>query len=259
MTTLIVCILAGMGAGLGTGFAGMSAAAVISPMLITFLGVNPFEAIGIALASDVLASAISAYTYGKNKNIDLKRSKSMFISVLIFTGIGAFIAHQVPTTTMGNLSVFASLFMGINFLKKSFVEEKPKEPREFTGKLKILMPILCGCIIGFICGFIGAGGGIMMLLLLTAVLGYELKTAVGTSVFIMTFTALFGATSHFTLQGVLPDPFIFVTCVISTLIFAYYGARFANKANPKILNRATGSVLATLGVVMIVTQYLQGI
>ncbi|WP_331488238.1 sulfite exporter TauE/SafE family protein [Chakrabartyella piscis] len=258
METIFICILAGMGAGLGTGFAGMSAAVVISPMLITFLGVNPFEAIGIALASDVLASAISAYTYGKNKNIDLKRSKSMFISVLIFTGIGAFIAHQVPTTTMGNLSVFGSLLMGINFLKKSFVEEKPKEHKEFTGKLKTLMPILCGCSVGFVCGFIGAGGGIMMLILLTTVLGYELKTAVGTSVFIMTFTALFGATSHFTLQGAFPDPLIFGTCVLSTLFFAYYGARFANKAQPKILNRTTGTVLATLGVVMIVTQQMQG-
>ena len=54
-----------MGAGLGTGFAGMSAAAVISPMLITFLGMDPYMAVGIALASDVLASAVSAYTYGK--------------------------------------------------------------------------------------------------------------------------------------------------------------------------------------------------
>lgn len=51
---IIVCILAGLGAGLGTGFAGMSAAAVISPMLITFLGMEPYQAIGIALASDVL-------------------------------------------------------------------------------------------------------------------------------------------------------------------------------------------------------------
>ena len=34
--TIIVTFFAGMGAGLGTGFAGMSAAAVISPMLITF-------------------------------------------------------------------------------------------------------------------------------------------------------------------------------------------------------------------------------
>ena len=63
---VLVCLLAGLGAGLGTGFAGMSAAAVISPMLITFLGMEPYEAVGIALASDVLASAASAWTYGKN-------------------------------------------------------------------------------------------------------------------------------------------------------------------------------------------------
>ena len=68
---IIVCLIAGAGAGFGTGLAGLSAAAVISPMLITFLGVNAYEAIGIALASDVLASAASAYTYKKNKNIDI--------------------------------------------------------------------------------------------------------------------------------------------------------------------------------------------
>ena len=63
MLTLFVCFLAGMGAGLGTGFAGMSAAAVITPMLVSFLDMNTYNAVGIALASDVLASAISAYTY----------------------------------------------------------------------------------------------------------------------------------------------------------------------------------------------------
>ena len=52
---VIVCLIAGIGAGLGTGFAGMSAAVVISPMLITFLGVPAYQAVGIALASDVLA------------------------------------------------------------------------------------------------------------------------------------------------------------------------------------------------------------
>ncbi len=259
METIIICILAGMGAGLGTGFAGMSAAVVISPMLITFLGMNPYEAIGIALASDVLASAVSAYTYGKNKNIDIKNSKTLLISVLICTFIGAFVAQLVPTSTMGNLTVYASLIMGINFFAKSFKEQKPKTPRSFSNKLKILMPILCGALIGFICGFIGAGGGIMMLILLTTVLGYELKTAVGTSVFIMTFTALFGSVSHFSLQGVIPDPFVFIACVSSTLVFALLGARFANKAAPKMLNRATGIVLSTLGIAMILAEQLPAI
>ena len=80
----IVCLVAGIGAGLGTGFAGMSAAAVISPMLITFLDMDPYMAVGIALASDVLASAASAYTYGKNKNIDIKNGIVMMIFFLLF-------------------------------------------------------------------------------------------------------------------------------------------------------------------------------
>ena len=77
MLKIIVCFIAGMGAGLGTGFAGMSAAAVISPMLIIFLGMPAYQAVGIALASDVLASAASAYTYGKNKNLDIRNGLIM--------------------------------------------------------------------------------------------------------------------------------------------------------------------------------------
>lgn len=78
---IIVCFIAGMGAGLGTGFAGMSAAAVISPMLITFLGMPAYQAVGIALASDVLASAASAYTYGKNKNLDIRNGLILYFII----------------------------------------------------------------------------------------------------------------------------------------------------------------------------------
>ena len=91
--TIIVTFFAGMGAGLGTGFAGMSAAAVISPILITFLGIDPYIAVGIALSSDVLASAVSAYTYGKNKNLDIKNGLIMMITVLIFTVVGLSLIH----------------------------------------------------------------------------------------------------------------------------------------------------------------------
>ena len=105
LMTIIVTFFAGMGAGLGTGFAGMSAAAVISPMLITFLHMNPFMAVGIALSSDVLASAVSAYTYGKNKNLDVKNGSIMMVTVLVFTVIGSYISSLVPSTTMGSFSV----------------------------------------------------------------------------------------------------------------------------------------------------------
>ena len=104
--------------------------------------------------------------------------------------------------------------------------------------------------IGLICGFVGAGGGMMMLLILTSVLGYELKTAVGTSVFIMAFTAFTGAVSHFMIVGA-PDWTVFILCIVFTLIGARIAARFANKATPETLNRATGVILVILGIVVL--------
>lgn len=251
MIEIIICILA----GLGTGFAGMSAAVVITPMLVTFLGVPVHLAIGVSLASDVLASAISALTYGRNKNIDIKNSKYLIMSVLLFTVIGSMISHLVNTTFMGNFSIYMSLLLGIKFLVAK--EKKEKEQKQVSDKMKIILPLLCGAVIGFICGFIGAGGGIMMLLLLTTVLGYELKSAVGTSVFIMTFTALFGATSHFILSGGIPSIKIIVTCCISTLVFALIGSKIANRVSPKVLSRVTGIVITTISLVIIIFNFIK--
>ena len=95
----------------------------------------------------------------------------------------------------------------------------------------------------------------MMLLILTSVLGYELKTAVGTSVFIMTFTALTGAISHFTIGGA-PDWTVFALCVVFTLVWARIAAVFANKATAETLNRVTGVILVILGVVVMLFQLL---
>ena len=252
--TVIVTFFAGMGAGLGTGFAGMSAAAVISPILITFLGIDPYIAVGIALSSDVLASAVSAYTYGKNKNLDIKNGLIMMATVLIFTVVGSYISSLVPSATMGNFSVFMTFLLGIKFIVRPVMTTK-EAMQGVSAKKRAIQSVICGIIIGFICGFIGAGGGMMMLLILTSVLGYELKTAVGTSVFIMTFTAFIGAVSHFAIGG-LPDPAVWILCIIFTLIWARIAAVLANKATPKTLNRATGVILVVLGVVVMAFSFL---
>ncbi|MDO5540912.1 MAG: sulfite exporter TauE/SafE family protein [Eubacteriales bacterium] len=252
---ILVCLAAGAGAGFGTGLAGLSAAAVISPMLITFLHVNAYEAVGIALASDVLASAASAYTYKKNKNIDVKNGLIMLISVLIFTLIGSYAASFLPQTTMGGFSMFMTLFAGVKFIFRPVMEAKESNKNRSKKKAAI-QSVVCGMAVGLICGFVGAGGGMMMLLVLVSVLGYELKTAVGTSVFIMTFTALTGAVSHFAIGGGVTDYSILVLCIIFTLIGAMLTAKFANKASAKVMNRTLGFGLAAMSIIMIIINYV---
>lgn len=252
--TILICFLAGMGAGLGTGFAGMSAAAVISPMLITFLGIPAYSAVGIALASDVLASAVSAYTYGKNKNLDVKNGLIMMVTVLCFTMVGSWVSSLVPSQTVGNTSVCMTFLLGIKFIVRPVMTTR-ESMAQVDSKKRVIQSILCGILVGFICGFVGAGGGMMLLLVLTSVLGYELKTAVGTSVFIMAFTALTGSVSHFAIGG-LPDFTVLALCVLFTFLWARVAARFANKASPLVLNRATGVVLTVLGGAIMLVNWL---
>ncbi len=242
---VIVCLFAGAGAGIGTGFAGMSAAAVISPVLMTFLDLPAYSAVGVGLASDVLASAVSAYTYKKNKNIDIRNGIVMMAFVLLFTMVGSYAASFLPNATMGSFSVCMTMLLGVKFIVRPVMTTKESmeavSPRE-----RLIKSAGCGIMIGLICGFVGAGGGMMMLLVLTSVLGYELKCAVGTSVFIMAFTAFTGAASHFAIGGV-PDLTTLVLCVLFTLIWARIAAVIANRAQTRTLNRVTGVVLLMIG------------
>ena len=251
MINFIVYALAGLGAGVGTGLAGLSAAVVISPMLIVILGFDPFEAVGIALAADVLASAVSTFTYSKNKNVDFKKGSVMLIPILVCTILGSYLASLAPSKSMGDFSILITIFLGLRFIFMPISKTKTHK----ASNNKNIKVILFGIPIGFICGFIGAGGGMMMLFILTDLVGYSLKKAVGTSVFIMTFTALIGSVSHFAI-GSMPDITALMTCLIFTLIGAQVSSKFANVASVKTQNRVTGIVLTFLGISMLVIDKL---
>ena len=243
----IVCFMAGIGAGLGTGFCRHERGGSHQPDAHYVFWICPLTRLWALHWPAMCWPARSALIpMAKNKNLDIRNGVVMMVSVLCFTMVGSWIASQVPNSTMGSFSVFMTFLLGVKFIVKPVMTTK-NAMEAVDPKKRFVQSVICGVMIGFICGFIGAGGGMMMLLILTSVLGYELKTAVGTSVFIMTFTAFTGAVSHFAIGG-MPDLWCLVFCVGSTLLWARIAARFANKASPATLNRATGVVLVVLGV-----------
>lgn len=251
---VLICFLAGAGAGIGTGFAGMSAAAVVGPVLMTFLGIPAYQAVGIGLASDVLASAVSAWTYKKNKNLDVKNSLPLLVSVLTMTVVGSLLASLLPDKAMGGTMQVAMLFVGLRFLLKP-VQTTRQQMESMPQKERFRKSVIGGVCVGSICGFVGAGGGMMLLFVLTSFLGYELHMAVGTSVFIMVFTALTGGISHVVFGGQ-PDVAALIMCMIFTLMWAKIAAVIANKAKAETLNRVVGIVMIVTSVVILAVNYL---
>lgn len=255
-----VYVLAGLGAGVVTGLAGLSAAVVITPLLVSLCGWLSYDAVTVALASDVLASLLSAYTYYKNKNIDLKRGALVTVTAFAGTVVGSYCGYlfsQAQPDGLGYLSMMTTVFLGIKFLVKPVTGGKDASESQNSKKAqaKTVLAMILGCMIGWVCGFTGSGGGILMLTVFTVVLGYNLKVAVGTSTMIMSIVALTGAVSHVSMgASIFPVPMAIV--VISCLIGALVSARFANKCEIRRLNRVVGVVLMILGVVTVLIKLL---
>ena len=256
-------ILASIGAGVGTGLAGLSAATVMVPMLIvlcpSFFGeTGTYQATAIALASDILGSAVTTYTYAKHKNIDLKRGWLIMTCILIMCTIGSYVAFIVGNVVLGGFTLFLTFCIGIRFLvKPDTSRENPIEKGTRLNWKYVLLSLLCGIPIGFGTGFVGTGGGMMMLIVFSVFFGMELKTSVGTSTFIMTFTALIASVSHILIHPaiVIEKWDVMLVCIIVVTVASLVSARFANRVNNRTIGLVTGAVLTVLGASMLVLNY----
>ena len=254
MMVWLVYIIAGLGAGVVTGLAGLSAAVIITPLLVSVCGWASYDAVTVALMSDVLASLLSAYTYAKSKNIDVKSGALTTLTAFVGTVVGSYCGYlfsQAQPDGLGYLSMLTTICLGIKFLVKPITSGagSPDAENQISAKKRALAMVL-GCGIGWVCGFTGSGGGILMLTVFTVVLGYNLKVAVGTSTMIMSIVALTGAVSHIAM-GARLDPLPAAVTILSCLFGAVVSARFANRCEIRKLNKVVGVVLTILGILTI--------
>ena len=253
-------IIASLGAGVGTGLVGLSAATVMVPMLIvlcpSFAGeTGAYQATAVALASDILGSAVATCTYAKHKNIDLKRGWLIMTCILIMSAIGSYAAFLTGNVVLGGFTLILTVCIGIRFLiKPDSSKRNPVAKGAKMGAKEVILSLVCGIPIGFGTGFVGSGGGMTMLIVLSAFFGMELKTAVGTSTFIMTFTALIASVSH-----IMIHPAIFfekwdvmLLCILVATTASLGSARFANRVSSRTVGLVTGVVLTVLGLAMII-------
>ena len=256
-------IIAALGAGVGTGLVGLSAATVMVPILIvlcpSFAGeTGAYQATAVALASDILGSAVTTYTYARHKNIDLKRGWLIMTCILIMSAIGSYAAFLTGNVVLGGFTLILTVCIGIRFLvKPDSSKQNPVGKGAKLGMKEVILSLVCGIPIGFGTGFVGSGGGMTMLIVLSAFFGMELKTAVGTSTFIMTFTALIASLSH-----IMIHPAIFfekwdamILCIVVATTTSLISARFANRVNNRTVGMVTGVVLTVMGVAMIILNY----
>jgi len=247
MFEIIILLLSGIGAGIVTGLVGASAVVVAAPLLIIFLDYPAYVAIGIALSIDVFASFFATIVYYKHGNLKIRQSLLLLIPALIAVVVASYFSKSIPSANLGFITGFGTILGGILITKKK--NDLPEvDDIKFFKKYRTLSIILIGLLIGTIAGVFGAGGGIMILLALTLVLNYSTHKAIGTSVFLMIFIALFGGISHYVNM-----PFSLSALFIGGaggILGALGASKIANITKEKNLKIIVGVVVVTLGALL---------
>lgn len=249
----IIYISAGLFAGILTGLIGLSAAVVIAPMFATFLGMDPYMAIGIALASDVFASGIGSVNYIRHRKFNFTKILILTAVVVVFTILASYLSYFTnPVTLNSTINIFP-LFLGLRFIIYPATSKGSETPREETTLTRVIALII-GAGIGFISGFFGGGGGLSILALLTMLMRFDMKKAVGASLFIMTFTALVGAVTHIIIGGTFIVPLLVTS--FAAVIGSYVSSFFGGRMEEKLLSRIIGVLLLIDGIALILMLFL---
>lgn len=266
MIVYLIYLMIGIAAGVCTGLIGASGVAVTVPAL-TILGIGVHTAIGTSLLVDVVASIIVSSTFNKYGNLNLRQGMYMAVAAVAGAQIASRLAALVPAIGLGrafgvllivNGGIFwrgglqrpTSVGCDISPATNNKIGEISERTQSSPPMLRDhLLAVILGLGIGTISGFLGAGGGIMILMVLVFVLHYPVHVAIGTSTLIMAFTAASAALGY-AWNGYISLP-VLIFAGIGTIIGGRSTSAFANKLSEEMLGKVAGILFVVMGVGML--------
>jgi len=248
----------GLGSGIYVGIASGTAEAFIIPILTLVIGSSIYQAIGTSLFFYFSIGLTAGLIFFRKGNVNFKPVIILSICGVISAFIGTNFTTGAPESVLKVLIAFVLIIFGINLLingvKKNveYIEKKIKFTWFKNNKTYSL--IIFGTLIGFASGFTGMGSSGAVTMVLIFILGYNLHTAIGTSLLMMFFITGSGAIGH----GFIGN-FIFDVALIAGLgavIGAASGSLIANRFDENKLGRLIGAILTIIGVVFLIKLFI---
>ena len=249
----------GLASGLMMSLVGSSAVMVIVPGLTIVLDYAMHKAIGVSLLVDVIASIAVGYAYWRHGNVDLRQGSSIALGSILGAQLGAGVTVRIPNLILavsyGVWMVGAGFTIYQKGLDRTKIADRFYKYVQFDSPLqRIAVSIFLGLLIGLNCGVFGAGGGVLIMLVLMFVLDFPIHGAIGTSTIIMAITAA-SATIGYGLRGNI-DIEVSMILAGGTVFGGVSGARFANFVSEKTLSKIVGGIFMILGIVMTVLRFV---
>lgn len=250
--------------GLTLGVMGGGGAILTVPILVYFFNINPVLASAYSLFIVGCTALVGGTRYFLKGEVELKTG-------LIFATpgfLGVYLSRAVivpmlpdPVLKLGAFVVskpilIMSAFSVIMLLAASSMIRPKKNAQTKTGTSegsKLIMILIQGLGVGLIAGFVGAGGGFLIIPALVVLVGLPMRKAVGTSLMIISVNSLFGFIGDLQRQALIDWKLLILVSSLS-LVGMLVGVSVSHKINEASLKKAFGFFVLLMGAVILVDQ-----
>lgn len=236
--------------GLSLGMIGGGGSILTVPILVYFLGVGPHEAVVMSLAVVGVTSIFGSYLHYRKGHVDFPTSFSFGVAGMVGAFAGSPLTKLVSPTAL--LLIFGVLMMVVAasmLLRGKREASEVHDPHPIQG-------ILAGFGVGAMTGFLGVGGGFLIVPALVLFSGLNMKKAVGTSLFVIFLNCAAALAGHLSQSDVDISLTAGVTALAAGGVAA--GSALSRRIPAHYLQKIFAILVLGVGILLIVKNYAAG-
>jgi uncharacterized membrane protein YfcA len=256
MATWITGHLLALLIGLSLGLIGGGGSILAVPILVYVLGLNAKTAIAMSLAIVGMVSLIGVIPHWRRGNVNLKTALSFAPPAMVGALLGSrlaalpFVTDTLQLICFAVMMLIASYFM-IRQPKTNLINQaKLARPQKHQSSYPWLAITLEGLGVGILTGFVGVGGGFMIIPALVLLGGIPMKEAIGTSLLIISFNSATGFLGY--LNQVNINWNLTLTFTAVAILGVIWGTYFSSKIQGAKLQEAFGYFLISIDVFILI-------
>lgn len=240
MERWLVAALIGLASGLASGALGIGGALLSTPGIRWLLAAPPLIAVGTTLPVIIPTALTGVYTYARSGFVHARTA-----AVLCSAGAVFAVAGALTTSVVAGEALLVATAALILVLSVRMIRGRSADPgRTASPSIGVLLAV--GAASGFVSGLLGVGGGVILVPVLTAVLGFPTKTALGTSLAVVAAQAVPGTVTHAVLGNI--DWWVVAGLAVGVIPGARLGSRLAVATQDATLRLAVGVAMSALAV-----------
>lgn len=258
-------LAAGFAMGIVLGLMGGGGSILTVPILVYLFSLSPSLATSYSLFIVGLTALFGSVVYLKKKEVDFLAG--FFFAVPSILGVNlsrGYLLPNIPSEIfkVGNFVLTKEILIMLTFsilmisasysmIKKS-VDKKPIQVRPLIRSGLIALQ---GFVVGAIAGFVGAGGGFLIIPALVFMAGLPIRVAVGTSLMIIALQSLLGFAGDLFLRGLQVNWQLLLAVSIAATIGILTGSSFSHKIKEKNLKSSFGWFVLAMGLIILIEQF----